>query len=339
MKFFKKNQTFIIAEAGINHNGKLAIAKKLMAAAKKAGADAIKFQAFITDEFIIKDAKKAAHVKGKKSFFDMIKGWELSAKDYLELARFAKKVGIIMFASVFSKNSIRMMQQANAPLFKVASNDLVYHSLLRELAKTGKPMIVSTGMGSLDEVKQAIKILERGRGEIGILHCVSLYPPYAGEFNLQKITILKKLFPQHTIGYSDHSLGIFVPVSSILLGAKIIEKHFTLDKKMAGPDQPSSADPKEFARMVQEIRYLDQAFRPEEKRFLVSPREKNMIKSFRRSLVANVHIEKGRKILESMLAVKRPGTGISPSEINRVIGKRARRDIQINSIIKYSNLR
>jgi len=193
-------------------------------------------------------------------------------------------------------------------------------------------------MGSMGEIKQAVKILEKGTKEIGIMHCVALYPPQADEFNLQKITMLKKNFPKYAIGYSDHSLNIFVPVSTILLGARIIEKHFTLDKNMPGPDQPSSANPKEFKQMVEEIRFLGKAINLNEKNIKISARENEMKKVFRRSLVANQPIAKGEKIKEEMLGIKRPGTGIPSSEINKVIGKKAKRDLAKNEIIKYAEL-
>src|SRR3989344_2204150 len=204
---------FVIAEAGINHNGDFETAKKLITAAKKCGADAIKFQAFKTKELIIEKAPSAEHIKGSQSVFEMM-----------------NKIGV--------------------PLFKIASCDLNNHYLLKEMSNTRKPVIVSTGMGDLKEIKQAVKILELRGSDVGILHCVSLYPPRAEELNLQRIKILRNVFPKNIIGYSDHTLDIFVPVSAIALGAGIIEKHFTLDKNMPGPDQPSSADPVEFKRMV-----------------------------------------------------------------------------------------
>lgn len=336
---FKKDSTFIIAEAGINHNGDFATAKKLIAAAKACGADAVKFQAFRTEELIIENAGKAEHVKGKgQSFFEMIKSWELSAADYKKLAAYAREQGIIFFASVFDLTSLKTMEAIGAPLYKVASCDLNNHFLLKEIAKTRKPIIASVGMGDIKEIKQAVKILEKNNNELGILHCVALYPPQAEELNLQKITVLKKYFPKQIIGYSDHTLNIFVATSTILLGARIIEKHFTLDKNMPGPDQPSSADPKEFRQMVEEIRFLEKAVNLSEKNIVTSPREKEMKKAFRRSLVARVAIKKGQKITQNMLGVKRPGTGIPSSEIFKVIGKKARTDLAKNTIIKYADL-
>jgi len=339
LKFmFKKDSTFIIAEAGINHNGNFKIAKKLITAAKACGADAVKFQAFKAEELIIEDAKSAEHVKGKQSFFDMIKSWELSASEYRKLAVFARQQSIIFFASVLDLASLKTMEEIGTPLYKVASCDLNNHHLLKEIAKTKKPIIVSVGMGDLNEITQAVKILEKNNNELGILHCVSLYPPRAEEFNLQKITVLKKRFFKHAIGYSDHSLNIFVPISTILLGAKIIEKHFTLDKNMPGSDQPSSANPKEFKQMVEEIRFLEKAINLNEKNIKISARENEMKKAFRRSLVANQPIAKGEKITRGMLGIKRPGTGIPSSEINKVIGKKTKRDLAKNAIIKYVDL-
>ncbi len=335
---FKKNSTFIIAEAGINHNGDVRIAKKLIAAAKACGADAIKFQAFKTGEFIIKEAQKAGHVKGKQSFFEMIQGWELSDRDYAELAKYAKKIGIIFFASVFGAHSLKVMKKIGVPLYKISSGDLNNVQLLKAVAKTGKPIIFSVGLGNLAEINQAVKILEKNKNELAILHCVSLYPPKAEELNLQRISQLKSKFPKQVIGYSDHTLDIFVPAASVLLGAKIVEKHFTLDKNMPGPDQPSSADPAEFKRLVSEIRFLEKAFNPGDKKIAPGAREKEMSKAFRRSLVAEVEIKKGEKITEAMLGIKRPGTGISASQLAKVIGRKAKIDLAKNSLIKFSDL-
>ncbi|MFA5317855.1 MAG: N-acetylneuraminate synthase family protein [Patescibacteria group bacterium] len=336
---FKKNSTFIIAEVGINHNGNLKIAKKLITAAKKCGADAVKFQSFKTEELIIKESKKAEHVKGKQSFFEMIKSWELSDSDYIKLADFAKKEGIIFFASIFGKQSLNIMEKIKAPLYKIASCDLNNHYLLKKVAKTKKPIIISVGMGDINEINQAVKILEKNNNELGILHCVSLYPPQAQELNLQRIALLKKKFPKHIVGYSDHTLDIFTPASTILLGAEIIEKHFTLDKNMPGPDQPSSANPAEFKKMVEEIRFLEKAINHQEKKITPSAREKKMSKVFRRSLVAEINIPKNTVITEAMLGVKRPGTGIPSSVMDKVIGKKAKINLIKNAMIKYSNLK
>lgn len=217
--------------------------------------------------------------------------------------------------------------------------DLNNHPFLRAVAKTRKPVIISTGMGNLVEIRRAVKILESGRGEIGILHCVALYPPEAGEFHLEKIGILKKIFPRHTIGFSDHSLDILTPVAAAALGARIIEKHFTLDKKMAGPDQRSSADPKEFRKMVDQIRYLEKAITAPGSKFVAVPREQKMKSAFRRSIVTERAIKKGAVLHEKMLGFKRPGSGIAPSELRKIVGRKAKRDLAPNTIIKFSDLR
>lgn len=334
---FKKSSTFIIAEAGINHNGDFNIAKKLIVAAKQCGADAIKFQAFKTEELIIEKADKAEHVKGKPSFFEMIKSWELSDDDYVKLAEYAKQEGIIFFASIFGKRSLAMMEKIGAPLFKIASCDLNNHQLLRAVAKAKKPTIISVGMGDIKEISQAVKILEKNQNELGILHCVSLYPPRAEELNLQRITLLKQKFSKQIIGYSDHTLDIFAPAAAVLLKARIIEKHFTLDKNMPGPDQPGSADPAEFKKLVEQIRFLEKAVN-DKKKIAPGEREKEISKAFRRSLVAETDIKKGAKITEAMLGVKRPGTGIPSAKIGKVINKRAKINIARNTIIKYADL-
>ncbi|KKS66073.1 MAG: N-acetylneuraminate synthase [Parcubacteria group bacterium GW2011_GWC1_43_12] len=335
---FKKNSVFIIAEAGINHNGDLETAEKMVLAAKKCGADAIKFQSLKAEELIIEEAGKAEHIKGKQSFFEMIKSWELSENDYKKLADFAKKEGIIFFASVFGKQSLNIMKKAGMPLYKIASCDLNNHFLLKEVAKTRKPVIISTGMGDIKEIKEAVKILEKGSKKIGILHCVSLYPPEAQELNLQRIQLLEKIFPKYVIGYSDHTLDILAPAAAVALGANIIEKHFTLDKNMPGPDQPSSADPAEFKKMIEQIRFLEKAINRAEKNILPGKRESEMRKIFRRSLVANEEIAGGSIITAAKLGIKRPGTGIPASQIEKVIGKKAKRNLEKNTILKFGDL-
>lgn len=334
---FKKKSIFIIAEAGINHNGDFKTAKKLILKAKECGADAIKFQSFKAEELIIEEAIKADHVKGKQSFFEMLKSWELADKDYANLAKVARKAGIVFFASVFGPQSLEKMDKIKSPLFKIASCDLNNHLLLEQVAKKKKPVIISIGMGDLKEIKEAVRIL--GKNQLGILHCVSLYPPEPEELNLQRIAILKTMFPRHTIGYSDHTLDIIAPVAAAALGARIIEKHFTLDKKMSGPDQPSSADPEEFKKMAEQIRHIEKAVNPAKKSIVPGKREKNMRRAFRRSLVAHDFIGRGTKITADHLAVKRPGTGLPSSMIKKVIGKKAAKDIKKNQLIKLADLK
>ncbi|MDO8493070.1 MAG: N-acetylneuraminate synthase family protein [bacterium] len=339
----KYDRTFIIAEAGINHNGDIEIAKKLITAAKECGVDAIKFQSFKTDELIMENPPGTKHDLFKdqngKSLFDMLVDSEMSDDNFMKLAEFAKKEGIILFNSVFGRRSLDVAVKMGVPLFKVASCDLNNHYLLKMVAKTKKPVIFSVGMGDMKEIKEAVKILEKGGiKEIGILHCTALYPPTASDLNLQAIGILKKAFPKNTIGYSDHTPGIFVSVSTIPLGAKIIEKHFTLDKNMSGLDQARSIDPAELKQMVKEIRYLEKAVNLNEKNIVISKSEKDMRQFMRRSIVADKAIDKGAKITEDMLGVKRPGTGLSSSEMDKVVGKRAKRNLLRNTIIKHSDL-
>lgn len=340
---FKKGHTFIIAEAGINHNGDIEIAKKLVVRAKECGADAIKFQSFKTDELIMENPPGTKHDlfkdKNGKSLFQILEESELSDDEYVELGKFAKEQGIIVFNSIFGKRSLEVALKMGAPLLKIASCDLNNHYLLKMVAKTKKPVILSVGMGDMKDIKEAVKILEKGgTKEIGILHCTTLYPPKAEDLNLQSIGILQKTFPKHTIGYSDHTFGVFVSVSTIPLGAKIIEKHFTLDKAMPGFDQAWSIDPSELKQMVDEIRFLEKSINFKEKNIVVGKNEMGMRQFMRRSIVTDKDILKGTKITEDMLGVKRPGTGIPSGEMDKVIGKRATRDLPRNTIIKYSDL-
>ena len=339
---FKKGHIFVIAEAGINHNGDIEIAKKLIVSAKRCGADAIKFQSFKTDELIMENPPGAGHDLFKdqngKSLFEMLKDSELSDEDYKELAIFARKEKIVFFTSVFGNRSLAVQEEIGSPIIKIASCDLNNHHLLKQVAKTGKPVIFSVGMGNMAEIKQAVKILEKGTKKIGILHCTALYPPEAKDLNLQAIGILKKAFPKYATGYSDHTPDIFVSVSTAALGARIVEKHFTLDKKMPGLDQARSIDPAELKKMVEEIRYLEKAINFDEEEIVTGKNEMMMRQFMRRSIVTDRDIAKGTKITEDMLAIRRPGTGVPSSEMDKVVGKKARRNLVKNSIIKFSDL-
>lgn len=352
MKTFKKtikikgrvigagSAVFIIAEVGINHQGNVAIAKKMIDAAVAAGADAVKFQAFKADEFI-SDKRKTYSYKsrGKKvteSMYKMFKRLELSERDFRELSAYCRKKRILFFATPQNVSDMRMLRRIGVPLLKVGSDDLTNIPLLEEYARTKLPVIISTGMASLSEVKDAVNIFWKvGNDKLIILHCISSYPAEASELNLRRIKTLQNAFGA-IVGFSDHSLGVAAGVAAAALGAKVIEKHFTLDKNMAGPDHSFSADPEELSALVKGVRYIEKAlgnsaWRP-------SVKDKKMRRVARRSIVAASPISKGEVITRLMIAYKRPGTGLMPKHTDSVVGKRAKRALKQGVLIQRKDL-
>lgn len=327
---------FIIAEAGINHNGDLGIAKRLADAAKEVGADAIKFQTYRTEAFLSKHVIPPKHVKGE-GVFELLKRLELSPAAWRELAAHCRRIGIIFMSTPLDVGSVDLLDRLGVPVFKVASCDLDALPLLRHIAKKGKPIVLSTGMGTIGEVEEAIGAINgAGNRDIILLHCVSLYPPKDAEINLRAMDTLKSAFGL-PVGYSDHSLDIAVPLAAVARGARAIEKHFTLDKNMEGPDQAISADPAEFKRLVSGIRAIEAALRGSGIK-MPSENERQMIKAFRRSIVAAADIRKGEMLRERSITFKRPGTGLSPKHSHLLVGKRATRRIGRDDFITLSDV-
>ena len=242
----RDKSTFIIAEAGINHNGDMNIAYCLIDEAKKAGASAIKFQTYITDKRVKKD----------NPVYGILKQCELTVVQQKRLKAYADKKGVIFFSTPFDEESVEGLQSLGVSLLKVASFDVVNHKLLKKIAAAGLPIIMSRGMATKKELDAAVSILKKARADFALLHCVSAYPTPKEEVNLGAIQTLLNMYDA-PIGYSDHTLDIETPVYAVVHGARILEKHFTLDKKMKGPDQALSADPKEFARLVQKVREVE----------------------------------------------------------------------------------
>ena len=326
---------FIIAEAGVNHNGDVRLARKLIDAAVEAGADAVKFQTFEAEELVTETAEKADYQKettgSKESQFQMLKKLELSEKDFESLFIYAQKKGIISLSTPFDKGSADLLDKLGVPAFKIGSGEITNFPLLKHIAAKQKPVILSTGMSTLDEVDRAVRTLKKdGSGEIALLHCVSCYPASTEDTNLRAMETIRRKFNM-PVGLSDHSIGIHIPVAAVALGACIIEKHFTLDKNLPGPDHRASLEPDELREMVCAIREVEGALGSGVKRPVKA--ELDTRKAARRSLVARVDIPAGTIITEKMLDVKRPGTGVAPGEINLVIGKRARKPIRRNEVI------
>ena len=327
--------TFIIAEAGINHKGNPNQAKKMINIAVEIGADAVKFQTFKAKEIVTKKAPKAHYQQSIKdpheSQYQMLKKAEFTEEEWFELADFARDVDIIFFSKPSYEDAVDILVKMGVPTIKIGSGDITYITLLRRVAKTGLPIILSTGMSTLSEVEDAVNtIYAEGNKELILLHCVSNYPSAYEDTNLRAMATLKQAF-QVPVGYSDHSLGIVVPIVAVSLGASVIEKHFTLDRTLPGPDHKASIEPNEFERMIKSIRTVEKALGSPIKKPVKA--EIEMRKVSRKSIVANVDILEGTVITNNILTFKRPATGLSQKFLDMIIGRRARVDIKKDEII------
>ena len=326
---------FIIAEAGVNHNGSFELAKKLVDEAKRAGVDCIKFQTFKTENLVSSGAEKASYQKestGDGSQKDMLKKLELSYDEFIALKKYCDEVGICFLSTPFDFESVDFLDSIDMPFWKIPSGEITNYPYLVKLAKTGKPVIMSTGMCELEEIREAIDVLKaNGTTDIKLLHCNTEYPTPFGDVNLKAMETLESEFGLE-VGYSDHTKGIEVPVAAVAMGATVIEKHFTLDKNMEGPDHKASLEPDELANMVRSIRNIESALGTGVK--APSPSEKKNIAVARKSIVAKTHINAGDVLTEDNLTVKRPGSGISPMKWNEVIGTKAIRDFCEDELIE-----
>lgn len=326
---------YIIAEAGVNHNGSFEIACQLIDAAKTAGVDCIKFQTFKSENLVSHLAQKAEYQKdttGDGSQVDMLKKLELSYEEFLKLKSYCDHVGICFLSTPFDFESIDFLNSIDMPFWKIPSGEITNYPYLVALAKTGKPVVMSTGMCEMREIEEAINVLkENGSKDIKLLHCNTEYPTPYEDVNLKAMTTISETFGLE-VGYSDHTKGIEVPIAAVALGATVIEKHFTLNRNMKGPDHKASLEPDELAKMVQSIRNIEKAIGSGDKK--PSPSEKKNILVARKSIVAKTSIRCGEEFTEANITVKRPGNGISPMHWNEVIGKRAVRDFEEDELIE-----
>jgi N,N'-diacetyllegionaminate synthase len=330
---------FIVAEAGVNHNGKVELGKKLVDAAKVSGADAVKFQTFKVHKVVTKYAGKADYQKQayqKESQYEMLRKLELSFEDIKELFDYARHRHIMFLSSAFDEESVDLLDRLGVSAFKVASGEITNFPLLRYIAEKKKPVILSTGMSTCEEVEEALGTLRKGRAkDIVLLHCVTSYPARVEDANLRTIETLRNRF-KLPVGFSDHTLSIAVPVAAAALGAVLIEKHFTLGKDLPGPDHRASLEPSEFKQMVMAIREVEKSLGDGEKRLTAD--EEEIRKAARRSIVARVRIPKGTVIREDMLDFKRPGTGLRPGDLGKVVGKKAIKGIEADELITFEKL-
>ena len=332
------SKTLIIAEAGVNHNGDLEIAKELIHQAAIAGADLVKFQTFTVAKLLTLEAPKADYQKDPDALttsnYEMLKSLELSKNDHLELIQECKKYGIEFFSTAFDEASLSFLLELGMSKIKIPSGEITNKPLLEFIAQFDMPVIMSTGMADLNEIQLAIEVLSNNkltRENITILHCTSQYPASFENINLRAITSMKKKFNLN-IGYSDHTLGAEASIAAVSLGATIIEKHITLDSNMPGPDHKASMEPKDFQDMVSAIRNIERGLGNGIK--APTSEELEMRTVARKSLVANKKIEKGEIFTQENLTVKRPGNGLSPMSINEVIGTEAEYSFEENDLIK-----
>lgn len=329
------NPAFIIAEAGVNHNGDINIAKELVDKAVTAKVDAIKFQTFKTEKIVTGYAEMADYQKNNigsvDSQFNMLKKLELSYENFIELREYCIQKGIMFLSTPFDFESANFLSSIGMEAFKISSGDLTNIPFLEHIAKFNKPIILSSGMATLSEIEEALNAINLlGNQEVAVLHCTSNYPAELQSVNLNAVDTIKNAF-KIVSGYSDHTQGITIPIAAVAMGSNIIEKHFTLDKAMEGPDHKASLCPLELREMVKAIRDVEMAFGTGIKRYNSS--EVDTMKAARKSIVASKYIKAGDNINLMDLDYKRPGTGLSPKFYVDIVGKKSNRDIKMDEQI------
>ena len=330
--------TFVIAEAGVNHNGSLEIAKKLVDVAVDAGADSVKFQTFKAENIVTRYAQKAEYQKettaGNETQFDMINKLELDINAHKELISYCKKKEITFLSTPFDLESVELLNDLRVEVLKIPSGEITNLPFLEKIGGLKRRLILSTGMADLEEIGNALSILIRAgtpKDNITVLHCNTEYPTPFEDVNLLAMNTIKEAF-KVKVGYSDHTLGIEIPIAAVALGASVIEKHFTLDKDMEGPDHKSSLEPDELNNMVRAIRNIESGLGNGIKKPSIS--ELKNISIVRKSIVAAGKIKMAEKFSKENITCKRPGTGISPMEWDNIIGKEAKRDFKEDELIE-----
>tara|TARA_B100000780_G_C21114421_1_gene450713 strand:- start:660 stop:1694 length:1035 start_codon:yes stop_codon:yes gene_type:complete len=335
----KSNKTFVIAEIGVNHNNNISLAKKLILQAKLAGADAVKFQTFKAKNLVLPGTRKVKYQlknsNDNEDHFQMIKKLELSYKDHKTLFKYCKKIKIIFMSTPYDVKSAKFLNKLGVKIFKTASADLIDYNLHSYLSKLKKPVIISTGMSSIKDVQRTLKIYKKNKNpNVVLLHCVSNYPCSLNSINLNVLNNLKKL--NFIVGYSDHSDDILTSCLAVSMGSRIIEKHFTLSKNLKGPDHKASFNVLELKEMINQIRKTEVIMGTNIKK--IQPEELEMSKISKKSLYFNKRKKKGTKVTYNDLISLRPGYGINPFSITKIVGKKLKKDIKVNQIVKYDLL-
>jgi N-acetylneuraminate synthase/N,N'-diacetyllegionaminate synthase len=328
---------FIVAEAGVNHNGDLHLARQLVDAAAASGSDAVKFQSFVASDVATPDAEPARYQReatgDSLTQRSLLGALELPEEAFEELARFARGRGILFLSSPFDHRSADYLESLDVPAYKISSGEITNLPFLRYVARKGKPVILSTGMATLGEIEEAVQaVRDEGVEEILLLHCVTSYPAPLESMNLRVIRTLRQAF-QLPVGLSDHTRGHIASAVALALGACAIEKHLTLSHSLPGPDHQASAEPSEMAELVRTVRSVEMALGTGVRK--PTTEEMEIRRVVRRSLVAAVDIPRGAVLTESMVAAKRPGTGVPPRFMNRFIGRRARGDIPADTQLSW----
>ncbi len=338
----KKNKVLIIAEAGVNHNGSIKVAKKLIDIATNAGSDIVKFQTYKTENLITKNAPKANYQKKttntNETQFQMLKKLEFTEKDHAILIDYCNKKNIEFLSSPFDLPSIDLLKKFKLKRIKIPSSELTNHIYLKKISSFRGEIIFSTGMSSMKEIRDVYNFLIKNgvkKKKISILHCNSDYPTKFKDVNLRSMQLIKKTIDVN-IGYSDHSIGSEVPIAAVTLGAKIIEKHFTIDKKMDGPDHKVSLDPKELKYMIKCIRNVEESLGKSNR--ILSKNVIDNIKTHTKSIVASKPIAKGEKFSLNNLTVKRPGTGLNAKFYMKLINKKSNRNYKADDLISKKEL-
>ncbi len=333
----QQNAPVFIAEIGVNHNGDLELAKKLVDSARETGVHFVKFQSFSADTVACRSALSASHadealgVDG--TFYELLDKLSITHDEQKELFSYCQSVGVPFISTPFSFEDIDFLVELDVPFLKIGSTDTTNTAFLRYAAKTGKPILLSTGMTDMAQVSHAVEtIITAGNHNLALLHCVSLYPPELDEINLSVVSSLKQRFPDLPVGFSDHTIGSWASLAATALGASVIEKHFTLDKTMAGPDQAVSANPQEMKTIVEEGTQIYRALGDGIKK--ASPREQGMETPFRRSIVTRSALSKGSVITHDAIDFKRPAKGLSPDDLEMALGKVATEDIPADTPIE-----
>lgn len=330
------NRVVVIAEAGVNHNGDMNIAKRLIDAAADAGADIVKFQTFKAENLVTQSAEKAEYqlktTSKEETQFQMLKKLELSYNDHIVLMSYAKQRNIKFLSTPFDLDSLQILVDLGVDTIKLPSGEITNYPLLKKSAETGKKIILSTGMSGIEEIEDAVNVLKsNGAEKIILLHCNTQYPTPFEDVNLNAMKSIAEL-TKLPVGYSDHTVGIEVPIAAVALGATVIEKHFTLDRTMEGPDHRASLEPDELKTMVTAIRNIEKSLGNGDK--TVTESEKGNIQIARKSIVAKKQIRKGETFSEDNLTTKRPGMGISPMKWNEILGMTAVRDFEEDELIE-----
>lgn len=332
---------YIIAEIGSNHNGDMALCRRLIDAAAAAGAHAVKFQSWSEASLIAREEyERNTEYSDKKKHFgsllEMVQAYQLTEQQHHEALAHCRKRGITFCSTPFSEREVDLLEELDVPFFKIASMDVVHLPFLRYVARKRRPMVISTGMATLAEIDRAVETVRQvGNDQVALLHCISIYPPEYETIHLRNIEMLRQAFDV-PVGFSDHSLGVAIPLAAVALGACIIEKHFTLDKDMAGWDHAISADPDELRIIVAEggniFNALGSACRS------VMPAELEKREKFRRSLVVRTNLPQGHVLTEGDVSAKRPGTGISPAEQQYVLGRKLARAVVEDQVLAWADL-